>query len=175
MLQRRALYFCRADRLTDPYEGYITRRMADPAVLIDAVRVAYDQEGKEFGEKELRMVEGAAAANIDFARLARKSFYVNCWHASRYESLAMWKLYTSMSDAICIRSTYRQLWDCLPEKQCYLGEVKYIDYERDGFEPNNILNQIMHKRASSPTNRKCAPLCGTRPTCLRQISKLKRN
>ena len=44
------------------------------------------------------------------------------------ESAAMWKLYSSSSEAVCIRSTYRRLRLCLP--QCVLvGEVNYINYE----------------------------------------------
>ena len=64
----------------------------------------------------------------------RGEAFISCWHANKHESQAMWKLYTSMNDSICIRSMYKRLWDCLPEKECYLGEVKYIDYDLDAFD-----------------------------------------
>ena len=60
----------------------------------------------------------------------------------------MWKLYTSMRDSICIRSAYKQLWDCLPSKECYLGEVRYVDYETDAFDHSNLFSLVMHKRTS---------------------------
>jgi len=148
MLQQKALYLCRADTLPDQYEGYITRRMADPDRIVNAVRAQYEREGKEFGQKVADNLRRAAAYNIGFMRKLRSAFYVNCWHANQYESSAMWRLYTSVNDAICIRSTYRQLWDCLPNKACFLGEVSYLDYERDAFDQGNLLNHIVHKRAS---------------------------
>jgi hypothetical protein len=80
-------------------------------------------------------------------RVARKTMYVNRWHMAKHESQATWKLYTSMNDSICIRSTYEKLWQCLPEN-VYLGKVTYVDYEIEAFSSVNLLNPIMHKRSS---------------------------
>ena len=64
-----------------------------------------------------------------------QTLYVNCWHMNEHERPAMWKLCTSMSDSICIRSTYERLWQCLPEKGYHLGKVTYLDYELGWFDP----------------------------------------
>jgi hypothetical protein len=40
MLQRKALYFTRADLLGDPYEAYYTRAMADPTGFVEGVVVS---------------------------------------------------------------------------------------------------------------------------------------
>jgi hypothetical protein len=66
---------------------------------------------------------------------------------NEHESAAMWKLYSSSNEAVCIRSTYRRLRRCLP--QCvFVGEVSYIDYETGGFSLGKVFNAIMHKRLS---------------------------
>jgi hypothetical protein len=123
MLERGALYFCRADLLGDPYEGYYT----EPEVKLD----------------------GAAA----FAHLRKqivaitRSMYVNCWHMNNSESAAMWKLYTSHHQSVCVRSTYELLSQVLP-RECMLGCIKYIDYSRDLIDRSIVLNYITHKRKS---------------------------
>jgi hypothetical protein len=72
---------------------------------------------------------------------------ISCWHMNEHESAAMWKLYSSSNEAVCIRSTYRRLRRCLP--QCvFVGEVSYIDYETGGFSLGKVFNAIMHKRLS---------------------------
>lgn len=148
MLQRKALYFVRADLLDDPYEGYLTKPMADPAGYVESFKAAYLLKGKEFGEKEEALAKDIASKQSKLVREARRGWYVSCWHANEHESQAMWKLYTSMNDSICLRSTYKQFWDCLPEKDCYLGKVTYLDYDLDAFKAGNLLNPIMHKRSS---------------------------
>jgi hypothetical protein len=37
---------------------------------------------------------------------------ISCWHMNEHESAAMWKLYSSSNDAVCIRSVYRHLRQC---------------------------------------------------------------
>ena len=58
-----------------------------------------------------------------------------------------------MNDAICIRSTYKQLWDCLRKKECYLGSVSYLNYDTDAFGHDNTFNAIMRKRTSYSHDR----------------------
>jgi hypothetical protein len=66
---------------------------------------------------------------------------------NEHESAAMWKLYSTSNEAVCIQSTYRRLRQCLP--QCVMiGEVNYINYETQGFAADNGLNFITHKRLS---------------------------
>jgi hypothetical protein len=66
---------------------------------------------------------------------------------NEHESAAMWKLYSSSNESVCVRSTYRRLRLCLP--QCvFVGEVNYIDYDTQSFDAFQMLNYIMHKRLS---------------------------
>ena len=66
---------------------------------------------------------------------------------NEHESTAMWKLYSSSHEAVSILSTYRRLRTSLP-KCVFIGEVNYINYATQAFDPNNTFNFIMHKRLS---------------------------
>jgi hypothetical protein len=120
----------------------------DEASFIAALREAYLKQGRKFGAEEEAHAATAARRGRDFVGSLRKHFYVSCWHMSHAESLAMWKVYTSMRDSICIRSTYQELWRCLPAKNCFMGRVRYRDYDLDSFEFGNVFNLLMHKRSS---------------------------
>lgn len=76
-----------------------------------------------------------------------QSYLISCWHMNEHESAAMWKLYSSSSEAVCIRSTYRRLRLSLPQS-VFVGEVNYINYESQVFSIDNAFNFIMHKRLS---------------------------
>jgi hypothetical protein len=66
---------------------------------------------------------------------------------SPHESAAMWKIYTITKESIAIRSTFAKLRDRLDEN-CFIGTVKYIDYETDFFPHGNVLYPFVHKRKS---------------------------
>lgn len=145
LLQRRALYFCRCDMLGDPYEGYITKNYT---VNLDQHIAAALQDPKVAAipnvEQVIRSNFGMFAK---FAKSMRTQLFVNCWHMNEFESPAMWKLYASHHDSICIQSTYERLAEQLPET-CFLGMVKYIDYNTSEIAFGNMLNFIVHKRVA---------------------------
>jgi hypothetical protein len=121
-LQRRALFFARADSLGDSFEGSYPRCYAEQ---LEALRTA----------------EGSA-------RKARRWYCVNCWHMAEYESAAMWRLYSHGSNGVAIQSTYRRLVDTFAQsdRDVYVGHVRYIDYDRDRFPDDDPHNPMMHKR-----------------------------
>lgn len=81
------------------------------------------------------------------AKEMAQTHLISCWHMNEHESAAMWKLYSSSHEAVCIKSTYRRLRLCLPS--CiFVGEISYINYETEGFSVSNGFNFIMHKRSS---------------------------
>jgi hypothetical protein len=129
LLEEKALYFSRADLLGDPLEGSCTR-----ALLADKQKTV-DNPPNGLTKQEVR-------ANLE--RLSRMrednrlSVYVNCWHQSDHESMAMWKGYGNGPFGIAIRSTFGILDSVLPEafsqesppprKPIHLGKVEYLDH-----------------------------------------------
>lgn len=155
MLVSSSLFFSRADLLGDPFEGSSSRAniVLRPEVYKDMIEEmskanpANESAGVGWLEEWSRIVEST-----------RQWVYVNSWHMNEYESAAMWDLYaTNRAEAIAIQSTYAQLRECLPSQihmggdnptQVYLGEVQYIDYERDWLPEGNLFYPFVHKRKS---------------------------
>lgn len=150
ILDRRCLFFARATTLGDPFEGSSTKMM----VAGREYRREYLKENRATDPKLAPLKDlpdemfttwgnGMARAYKAFV----PEYLVSCWHMNEHESAAMWKLYSSSHDAVCIRSTYRRLRQCLP--QCvFIGEVNYINCETEVFSERNTFNFIMHKRLS---------------------------
>jgi len=75
----------------------------------------------------------------------RQFTYINCWYISDHESAAMWNLYAQTKEAIAIQTTYEKLHLAMAS-DCYIGEVKYIDYKNDVIPISNAFNPHMIKR-----------------------------
>jgi len=123
MLQRESLWFSRADSFEDVFEGRLPKMNA-----------------------EAMKDHPAGDATLAFEML-RRFQYLNCWHVSDHESVAMWKMYAVSHEAVAIRSTYERLHTSMPE-ECYIGEVAYIDYREQYVDVSNSYNVIMTKRRS---------------------------
>ena len=118
LLVKKAMYFCRADLLGDPFEG------SYPKGSVEA-REQHFQE-MAYAEKLLTVLRA-------HSRNSRRQMYINCWHMNSIESEAMWNRYTSngrTNEGIAIKTTLRGLKNSLSstEKQIFIGQVSYIDY-----------------------------------------------
>ncbi len=134
LLDKSALFFSRADRLGDPFEG------SYPKANVKLRPEIY--KGK-IPPNELRDLS-------QFNKLFIKFTAINCWHLSEYESAAMWKLYLKSNEGIAIQSTFKGLKDCFKhgEEDIFIGRVKYIDYEKAWLPEGNTLYPFVHKRKS---------------------------
>ena len=132
-MQSEELYFRRADLFQDVFEGTITRPLAEAwARIADRVNAPKIEEVMSIGRK-----------------CARKTVYINCWHANNSESEAMWRLYCPNNQGIAIETTYTKLaeWSAhLPNS--FIGKVTYLDYQKEKFTADNYLHAFMHKRSS---------------------------
>jgi hypothetical protein len=142
MLRTKSLFFCRADRFADQLEGHYTK--ANPS--IEERWVAHQIENCGFGagpgpEDSLRLQYRQMLACVDEDK---QETFVNCWHMSEHESLTMWTEFAAPHDSVCIKSRFDLLHALLPA-ECFLGGVRYIDYETDFIDPINSLNFITHK------------------------------
>jgi hypothetical protein len=129
MLESSCLYFARADRLGDPFEGSYSR-----------ANVAMRPQVYEDSPGLLRLMP-------QMNEWVREWTYINCWHQNEQESAAMWRLYAKSEEAVAIQSTYSVLADCLPEC-AFIGAVEYIDYAKDWLPEGNTFFPFMHKRKS---------------------------
>lgn len=130
LLQKRALFFPRADLLGDPFEGSLAS--ANPSLW----PVVYPQIPLE-----------AHNNMAPFRSILPQWTFINSWHASERESAAMWKLYLTTNEGIAVVSTYERLIQVLPEN-AYVGLVKYIDYDTEWMPDGNLFLPFLHKRKS---------------------------
>ena len=123
-LEESGLLFTRADLLVDRFEG----TMSKP--LFDYLERHSDPE-----------------QHAGLLRLTKGWSFVNCWHMNDCESAAMWKLYSTSNESVCMQTTYERLRTALAE-DVYIGVVNYISYERDKIPPGNVFWPLVHKRKS---------------------------
>lgn len=136
MLERSALFLSRLDLLGDPFEGSTT------SLNVAAFRDALLAHGFSTAD-----AQHASAQMSKTNKEHRKIAYVNCWHMNFHESVAMWKIYARSAEAIAIHTTYEKLRDHL-DGNCFLGVVKYIDYDQDWIGGGTIFRSMLSKRKS---------------------------
>ena len=130
LLDRRSLFFCRADKLDDRFEASLSQATYD---------AMYRGERPETVEVWRRK-----APLIDFLRGMRM---VNCWHRSDYESDAMWKIYTGQNEGLAIKTDFASLAASFNgDEPIYIGEVTYIDYNIDVIPDELLLKPLLYKR-----------------------------
>ncbi len=154
ILENRCLYFVRLDQLAnvDPFEGYYTNLN----VKID--NIPFENMPKEWKEKNgvdtKELYEAIIQANKDsreFVKYNREVTFVNSWHIKEYESAAMWNLYLSNHEGVCIRSTYNKFIKSLEaydDFEIHIGKIKYIDYQSEAIPMGNIFSPFIYKRKS---------------------------
>ncbi|RYY72252.1 MAG: DUF2971 domain-containing protein [Chitinophagaceae bacterium] len=152
LLADRALFFCRADKFSDIYEGSIPRREAEHRIS-EARRAAdfYQQHFDEAGA--LATIRDRAA----FHQAFKYATIVNCWHINPNESDGMWRLYMDNNEGVAIQTTGARITRTMedPAEDIEMSKVRYIDYERDiWYHPEdfphrsyNMITPLIHKRA----------------------------
>jgi hypothetical protein len=167
MIQRKALFFCRSDSLGDPFEGHYTKVIADQ----EEEHIKTLQANSQFASIPAAVHAEEMAREVyrlntkKLPQQLKPNFFVSCWHMNEEESPAMWRLYTSQNESICIRSKYKTLASLLPE-QSLLGIVKYIDYHRESFDTKEMWSYIIHKRKSFEHEQEIRAAIYRGETCL---------
>lgn len=150
LLETRALFFARVSTLDDPFEGSFPSEQSILSRVMGALHPGSVPEGATIHlSSDLQ----------DVWRPMRHWAMVNCWHASAYESAAMWKLYAPNSAAVAIRSTVARLREALGRApspppgfggsdRVFIGMIEYIDYSKDRIPDGSFASQFYRKRRS---------------------------
>lgn len=132
LIEDKGLFFSRADLMTDSWEGSTGPWNA---------QVRPELYGEHYAMMEPTMQEARKSM--------RAQVYLNCWHASNYESAAMWGLYQSSGQGIAVRTCWKALKECLQGAYPVRGgAVKYVDYTSTFIPEGSIFAPLMHKRNS---------------------------
>ncbi len=145
LLDRKALFFARADKLGDPFEGSYAKKN------IIKLRDTYAELPEEIKAQlsDLQKYLWQQDSGRSFFKEYRKMIFANCWHESTHESAAMWRLYSGEYEGIAIKTNFGSFAQSLAgEEAVYVGKVKYIDYDKDSIPQDNALNPYLYKRKS---------------------------
>lgn len=137
MLEEKGLLFTRADLFDDKFEGTMSRPLHES---LDANSPWVTQ------------------AHTGVLQLNKGWSFVNCWHMNEVESAAMWKIYSTSKDSVCLQTTFARLRDVLPKDDVYIGVVNYILYDRDMIPDDNGLSPLFYKRKSFEHERELRAL-----------------
>lgn len=154
VLDKQALFFTRADRLPDPFEGSYSK------ANIELRPIIYKDISKDSFDKIQRPLQ-------IFSKEIRRFTIMNCWHMNEYESAAMWKLYLKTDEGVAIQSTFKRLTESFynyAEHDVYIGKVNYIDYETEWLPEGNAFYPFLHKRKSFEHERELRAIIQKVPT-----------
>lgn len=138
LLDRRALFFCRADKLSDPFEGSFSEANLELRLEIH----------KSMPE---RIPERMQRSYYPLLKEVKKVICINSWHVNEYEYEAMWKLYLKSEEGVAIQSTCKRLresFNNLIGNEIHIGKVKYTDYRAELVREGHPLFPFFHKRKS---------------------------
>lgn len=138
MLKSKSLYFTRADKFADPFEGakgLLKNKKKWDTHYLDFFTSACTNlpDGVKSNKTEKEILNDAQRLLNQLDKIGPSQLqrtFINCWHENDHESEAMWKLYTStLNQGIAIRTTYHKLYRSLGKNpSIHIGRINYIDF-----------------------------------------------
>lgn len=115
-LQNQTLFFCRGDEFDDKHEGAFTE------LLRDSINSSYS-------------TNNIAYTFDEFKRTIRSHVFVNCWHRSPDDSMAMWRIYGISNCSVALTTTVGKLQAALREQRIQhllsIEKVQYVKHWRN--------------------------------------------
>ena len=175
LLDKEALFFCRTDKLGDPFEGAwsdptrnVLRVDDDKRVKVDGDRISLcDMNGNpvvqfnlsSFGDNahpDAKTLVRAWQEMMLRAKDDARFTLINCWHENDNESEAMWRLYASRGLGVAIKSSFGRLVKSFTSRlPDIIARVKYISYDT---MPIVHSAPFLHKRVSFDHEREVRAL-----------------
>jgi len=126
LLDKKALFFCRSDKLGDPFEGSTSK--ANVKLRLETYKP---------------FPEGMTLEHF------RRFVIINCWNLSEQDSAPLWKLYIKEAEGIAVQSTFKRLTQSFSSSAndyVLISKIKYIDYNTETFPEEWVTNPFWHKR-----------------------------
>ena len=154
ILQKQALFFCRADHFIDPFEGSLPKREFEYREQ-EAIELMRIYGIRPYREKAEQKAKGLSS----FQKKLTELTVINCWHYNETESDAMWQLYLKDNRGVAIQSNCQRIKRAFRDtkEEILIGKVRYIDYidyekgifyDRDEFPHSTFttFTPFIHKR-----------------------------
>lgn len=135
ILEKNELFFTRADKFEDPFEGTYSR-------------ANLNKENRNFFYPDESIDSMVIEQVHGHIRWLRQFMLISCWHVNEVESDAMWKLYLRSGEGIAIQSTYSRLSHAFNDtkENVFIGKVRYRDNDRDWTPEGNLFAPFLEKR-----------------------------
>lgn len=154
------LYFARADKFKDKYEGAIPRQnylhfakaydgMAGQKVYNGNIHIENGAGKAETGADKGTGIVTEIGADIKKEFLEelskrKKMVAISCWHLDESESAAMWEVYSRAGQGIAVCTTHKKLQNIIKPAgyEMEMLKVDYLDFENDyhqGYVDNQLL------------------------------------
>lgn len=155
IISTKCLYFPRADKLGDPFEGAKVSAKNKAKwdkhyfdFFVEAIKTAPNGSSETKSEREV--LKEAKRLLQDIQGIGKRQIsetYISCWYEGQYESDAMWKIYSSsVEQAVAIKTTYKKLYNSLGRNSSIqIGRVNYIDFAKQSV---GINDSFWYKRKS---------------------------
>jgi hypothetical protein len=150
LLFARELHFARSDLLGDPFEGALTeahKRARQKVLDASLSENRAERLPPQWGFMSHQAIHNSFEGLTRLGKQLREMMFISCWHMNEYESAAMWNLYSKTNESICIQTRYDLISAELPAS-CFLGTVKYINYETESIDEGKVFYRFLHKRKS---------------------------
>jgi len=131
MLEKKAVFFSRVDKLGDPFEGSF------PKENVEIVRSSFNEP----------FLADLYKDHMAFIEKIRPFVLVNCWHDNTYESFAMWAVYSGIRNGIAIKTDFESLSNCFTcDDAIFIGKVGYIDFDSAAIRRLSDFAPFFYKR-----------------------------
>lgn len=151
LLRDKSLFFCRADKFSDPFEGSLPKKEIENRLR--AIRQTALGTNYQFEEKD---IFGHAETLSAHHKILKSRFVINCWHINLGESDAMWRLYLKDNEGVAIQSTPKKLFKSLENslEKIHPSKIRYLNYDTDlwydsidyPYKNYNFFVPLIHKR-----------------------------
>src|SRR4051812_18623807 len=121
LLLKKQLFFSRADRFEDPYEGKYTVEAKKELVKEQVEKMGNGKANEAVVQNAKQQVERLTEEHI-----ARRTFVtINSWHWNDVENYAMWKIYARGTYGLAVQTTYERLKRCFDKAKqpVFIGKV----------------------------------------------------
>lgn len=134
ILATRSLFFTRADKFDDPFEGHLPRQVMS---IYKSATSSYERDNYP---------EISEGWTLVAAYSLRKHVMCNCWYQAEQESMAMWDKYHMRNSGIAIKTTMVNLKNSLPDRyDVFIGEMQYLEeHNKIGVLENVSIPNLVH-------------------------------
>ncbi|HJU33856.1 MAG TPA: hypothetical protein VJ695_01915 [Nitrososphaera sp.] len=151
MLHRKALFFVKANKLRDPYEGIVPK--FNNNLIRSSAHKGKEQKRNSRGQEQFNhFIQALPKTKVQQFQLYRELVLINPWHYNEYESAAMWNLHSHENAGIAIQSTTRKLSESFSDNKedvIWIGRVQYLDFSKDWInEWSSLFQAFVTKRKS---------------------------